>query len=525
VAPAAAYEARRALFDMLSRGLAVAFEPHTPGAYSALQGLIALSEDRKTSDGATAHGLSVYQVYSSDPIASSAQSAITFTSSELVHRAFRSKTLLDSSVAAFASVPELSECLARVANQPVWTVERTAGGQRHCVGIDLPPFAGDEFFHAHFRSSRWFAMTPLLHFLWHLLGPEGWILPEPRATFIIDDPNLHYRRYGYIDFEKLAKHAEAHQYHVTLATVPLDAWYFDRGVAGLFRTHKARLSLMMHGVNHIADELARGYSDQDALQLLSDGLRRIAAFESRADLKVDRVMAAPHGAFAESIADPMVRLGFEAACVSVGSLVRWNSGKQWSADLGLPFVQAFGTEGFPVFHRTSTNELDVRLSAFLGHPIIIATHHQDCVSNFALFESLASAVNEIAAVRWMTIADISRTNYLSRFENGVLHVKPFARQLTIPIPQDAVTLQLEPSPFSQAAAIDLRKKAANDEEISGICRYDVLNDALHVFFPPKEPVDYKQVRPARLGLWPITRRVLAETRDRVKPMLNFASAR
>ena len=236
-------------------------------------------------------------------------------------------------------------------------------------------------------------MVPLLHFLRELLGPDGWPLPEPRATFIIDDPNLHSRRYGYIDFERLVNHASAHNYHATIATVPLDAWYFDRNVAALFSTHKQRLSIMMHGVNHVADELAREYTEAEALQLLATGLRRITEFESRAGVKVARVMAAPHGAFPEPIADPMVRLGFESACVSIGSLIRWNLGSIGPLDLGFSFAQALGTHGFPVFHRTSTNQIDIRLSAFLGHPIVIATHHQDCASNFALIEKLANMVN------------------------------------------------------------------------------------------------------------------------------------
>ena len=528
VAPAAAYENRRPLFDMLSSGLAVTFEPHTPGDYGGLQGLIALSEDRGAVNGAMEHDLSSYQVCSSDPVSFSEQSAIRFTSSTLVHRAFRNKSLADSSLVNFARAPKSSECLAQVDNQPVWTVERTGSQLHHHVGIDLPLFTPGDFFHGHFRASRWFAMVPLLHFLRHLFNPDGWKLPEPRATFIIDDPNLHRRRYGYIDFEKLAKHAATHNYHATVATVPLDAWYFDREVAALFRAHKQRLSLMMHGVNHIADELARSYTEEDALELLAAGLRRIAAFESRSGVAVGRIMAAPHGAFADSIADPMLRLGYEAACVSIGSLVRWNSGKHWPAELGLPIGQAFGSRGFPVFHRTGISETDVRLSAFLGHPMIIATHHQDCISNFARFETLANMVNEITTVRWMTIEDISRTNYVSRVENGVLCIRPYTRRLTVPLPRDVVALQLQSSAFCPEITIDLRTHSSNATqatEAHGPFQYSVSNNVMQIFFPPRDPVDYKQVDPMRLGLWPVARRLLVEVRDRVKPMLSFASAR
>jgi hypothetical protein len=507
---------------MLSSGLAIDFEPHVPGEYAGSHGLIGLPEDQEATNEAASQGISTFQLCNSNRTPVSQQSAITFTSSELVHRAFRNGSLCDPSLESFSQVPEASECLARVDNHPVWSAERTGNLLRYYVGVDLPEFPAGAFFYSSFRASRWFAMVPLLHFLRDLLGPNGWLLPEPRATFIIDDPNLHSRRYGYIDFEQLVNHASAHNYHATIATVPLDAWYFDRKVAALFNSHKQYLSLMMHGVNHIADELARGYTKEEALELLATGLRRIAEFESRAGVAVARVMAAPHGAFPETIADPMLRLGFESACVSVGSLIRWNSDKHWAADLGFPFVQSLGAQGFPVFHRTSTKEIDIRLSAYLGHPIIIATHHQDFASNLALIETLANMVNGISAVRWIPIENISRTNYLSRFDKGELQVKLFTRRAEIPLPDDAVALLLQSSPFSRETSIDLRKEKSGD---NGICQYRISDNMLHIFFPPKEPVDYKQVDPMRLGLWPITRRLLAETRDRVKPVLSLASAR
>ena len=396
----------------------------------------------------------------------------------------------------------------------------------HRVGVALPPFTANDFFHIHFRATRWFAMVPLLHFLRHLLGPECWKAPEPRATFIIDDPNLHHRSYGYIDFEALAKHAAAQNYHATVATVPLDAWYFNRDVAAFFRQHRQQISVMMHGVNHIADELARPYTEDDALALLAVGLRRIAAFEARSGVKVDRVMAAPHGAFSESMADPMLRLGFEAGCVSIGSLLRWNSGESWKADLGIPIAQALGSQGFPVFHRTNTSETDVRLSAFLGHPVIIATHHHDYVSNFARIESLAKMVNDISSPRWMTIEEISRTNYLASVESGVLRVTPYARRLSIPLPQGASAFQLLPSPFCPEITIDLRGRSVADTnfDTGGPLQCSVSNNVMQIYFPPSDPVDFREVNPMPLGLWPVARRLLAEGRDRAKPMLSFAAS-
>jgi hypothetical protein len=526
VAPATEYQLRRRLFDMLGSELEVSFEPHTPDDYEGLQGLIALNGAAEAAREAALRNVSCYEVNLSQPISSAAQSAITFTSSATVHRAFRGKTLADASLINFSAVSDSFESLAKVGEQTVWAVEQQGNQEHHWVGVDIPEFTERDFFHNHFREQRWFAMVPLLHFFRQLLGPHGWPAPEPRASFIIDDPNLHHRSYGYIDFEKLANHAAAHNYHATIATVPLDAWYFDRKVVDLFQTHKKHISLMMHGVNHVADELARSYQEQDALSLLATGLRRIADLESRSGVAVARIMAAPHGAFAEFIADLMVRLGYEAACVSIGSLLRWNPEKMWPPDLGFSMAQTLGTLGFPVFHRIGISETEIRLSAFLGHPVIIATHHQDCVSNFARLESIANIINEASNVSWMGIEDISRTNFVSQLQNGILHVWPYSRRLAVPLSSEIGEVEVCRSPYCGAFTIDLRNHRRDGTEASADnvpARYIILNNTMEIFFPPSSHVDYNQVARKSAGMWPIVRRLLTEARDRTQPILSLAS--
>ena len=528
VAPASEYELRRRLFDMLSSRLEVSFEPHTPGEYQGLRGLIALAGAAEAARDASLCNVSCYEVILSQPIPVAAQSGITFTSSLAVHRAFRGKTLADSSLINFSRVPDSFESLARVGEETIWAVEQQDGQEHYCVGVDVPVFTEKDFFHNHFRELRWFSMVPLLHFLRGLLGPDGWPAPEPRASFIIDDPNLHYRSYGYIDFEKLANHAAAHNYHATIATVPLDAWYFDRKVVDLFQTHKKYISLMMHGVNHVADELARSYEEQEALSLLATGLRRIGDLESRSGVAVARIMAAPHGAFSELMTDLMLRLGYEAACVSLGSLLRWNPERVWRPDLGFAVAQSLGTLAFPVFHRTGLSEIDIRLSAFLGHPVIVATHHHDCVSNFARLKSLANMVNSIARVRWMGIEEISRTNFVSKTQNGTLHIWPYSRHFIVPLSPETTEVEVCGSPFCGGFTIDLHKHRRDGIEVAVHnipARHKISNNSLEIFFPTRNAVDYLQVESKSVGLWPIVRRILTEARDRTQPILSLASAR
>ncbi len=525
MAPAAQYEFRRQLFDALSSMLPVTFEPHIPGDYAGLRGLLAMPAGEAAVRGASEHNISSYQVLVSDLVPFTPTSAVTFTSSNLVHRAFRNKTIADESLTNVSRVPDSIESLATLGDYPIWAVERSGDQECHKVGVDLPAFARNDFFHNHFRAPCWFSMAALLHFLRSLLARAGWPTPTPRATFIIDDPNLHSGSYGYIDFENLVKNASAHNYHATIATVPLDAWYFSSEAASLFKSNKKHISLMMHGVNHIADELAQSYAEPSALNLLATGLRRIATFEERSGLSVARIMAAPHGAFAEAIADPMLRLGYESACVSIGSLLHWNPDKHWPTDLGFSMAQPFGKQGFPVFHRTGICETDIRISAFLGHPVVIATHHQDCVSDFARLNSLANKISEIDEFQWMGIEDISRTNFLSKTENRTVHMWPYTRRFTVPISPEIADVEVHHSAYCREFTIDLRDQRQNESGHSARNKdffYRVLDEELQISFPPAQPLDYKQLRGRRIGVWPVIRRMLTETRDRVRPMLSVA---
>jgi hypothetical protein len=285
---------------------------------------------------------------------------------------------------------------------------------------------------------------------------------------------------------------------------------------------------MMHGVNHLANELARPYEEQDALSLLATGLRRIADLESRSGIAVARIMAAPHGAFAEFMANLMARLGYEGACVSIGSLLRWNPEKLWPANFGFSMAQPLGSSALPVFHRIGISETDIRLSAFLGNPVIIATHHHDCVSNFARLESMANIINEATDVRWRGIEDISRTNFVSKTQNGMLHIWPHSRRLTVPLSTEITDVEVCRSPYCGGFTIDLRNprrdgtQAALDDVPA---RYRISNNTLEIFLPASNTVDYRQVESKSAGLWPVVRRLLTEARDRTQPILSLASAR
>ena len=70
-------------------------------------------------------------------------------------------------------------------------------------------------------------LLPLASFLLRVAEASG-LKRAPLAHILIDDPNLHRLRYGYLDFEELLARSAAEGWHMAFATIPLDSWFVDR---------------------------------------------------------------------------------------------------------------------------------------------------------------------------------------------------------------------------------------------------------------------------------------------------------
>jgi hypothetical protein len=151
----------------------------------------------------------------------------------------------------------------------------------------------------------------------------GWEPPPTRATFIVDDPNLHWWSYGFVDFRRIADDAREQGYHLAVATIPLDAWLVHPGVARVFRERRDELSLLLHGNDHTRGELEWPPTAEDATVVVAEALRRIHVLERRARLGVSRLMVAPHNRCSEQVMRAMVRTGFEGLCHASRRPVRW----------------------------------------------------------------------------------------------------------------------------------------------------------------------------------------------------------
>ena len=374
-----------------------------------------------------------------------------------------------------------------------------------------------------------------MHFLGQVLGADGWTPPPLRASFVIDDPNLHWSSYGFLKYGELVAHATRHGYHVGFATIPLDGWLISRRAAALVRENPAALSLLMHGNDHVARELGRLRDAGEAEAAIAQALRRIAALERRSGVVVERVMAPPHGACSEAALRAMFGLGVEAACISrpypwrdalpaPTALAGWNPAELVAG--GLPVLPRY-----PIGHPRE----DLALRALLGQPLILYGHHGDFAQGLDLFAQAAGDINGLGDVRWGPLGAIARGNYATRQVGEVLHVRMYARRVDVEVPAGVRALRVvAQAPHGGPAWRRLIHAGGGASGTVDMSFEDGLgiSEALPVSalggvelaLAPDRPLDPALLAARGVRPWPCLRRALVEGRDRVQPLLRARAA-
>jgi hypothetical protein len=521
--PRIAFKEHHAFLSILGEAIGLNFEAREVGDFAGLTGILVFSDSECDVDACRSSGLSLLQFHIAGLQRPVETKTITFANSDALHPSFRGQTLDDPSLTGFHRLDRDADILARIDGLPVWARERSRERSLHTVGIDLPGCAPDGFFQQFFRGRAWFAVLPLLAFLRDCIPTDSWAKAEARASFIIDDPNLHATSYGFVDFRNLARHAEQHNYHASIATIPLDMWYTNATAAATFRDNRTRLSLLLHGVTHVSNELAQECTTEDALAILADGLKRAERFERKSGLTVARVIAAPHGAFSEHFASAMELLEFEGACVSVGSLLRWNPQRRWPADTGWSLAQAMGDGALPVFHRIGPSDIEIRLLLFLGQPVIVTAHHQDCAMNYRQFENVAATVNAISKTRWCSVGEIARSNYYSQVAGSALEIFLFSRKVSLELPPGTSSLKFKPTPVCATdISIPLKLFEGPNKQVvieNLALNWDGATNQVSVRVTPLRTVAFREQKRRPIPWWPLLRRFLTESRDRSLPLV------
>jgi hypothetical protein len=518
VFPAAAVDAHPRLLAALQAACAVRFRPFREGRGDA-GGVIAFARGDQFELPITAPGVPVF-IAAADTGTEGRREAVQLADDAALDRRLRGIVLHDRITAPVGPAAGPAAVLAATDVAPVWTV--TAGATPvHSVRSVLAELEPGQVLWS-MLSARPIAFVAVVQFLRSISAHLDWRAPELRATFMFDDPNLRWRSYGFIDYRRLVAHADTHGYHATMATIPIDGARAHRPTAELFARRSDRVSLLVHGNDHVKDELHAVRDDTAAVTVAAQALRRIVRFERHSGVRVDRVMAPPHGRCSERMAAAIGAVGFDALCAE--HPLPWTD-QLPPDDLLSAWRPAEFVQGCAVIPRMplGSSEASIALRAFLDQPLVIYGHHQDLRDGLDRLAEVEAVVHRLGDVRWTAMADIAHSNCALRVDGGVATIRPFSRRVRITLPADVETLEIE-------APADLRAPAALDGwSLDGgpVLSFDerhpapCARDAWLTLHGPRDVHPDSVPAPA----WhprPKLRRVAVEARDRALPLTTAA---
>jgi hypothetical protein len=516
VFPGRAIADRARLFGALQSAFAVSFRPYVDDRDDA-DGVLALATGPEVRLPAELEGCRrpLFLASGRAPAAGDREEVRLLSDSEIDQR-LRGITLVDQLVAASEPVERGNVVLASARSGPAWTLSSTEM-PRHTVRSVLAEIEPDQVLWS-MLSKRPIAFVALIQFLRSLPGSVPRDSPPLRATFMFDDPNLRRRSYGFIDYQRLVRHADDHGYHAAMAMIPLDGSRAHPAAARLFTSRPDRLSVLVHGNDHVREELRALCDPRSATAVAAQARRRIARFERRSGVRVDRVMTPPHGLCSEETTRALGAVGFDALCAE--HALPWSEHLP-SADVLAAWRPAEFVGGCAVIPRMplESSAASIALRAFLDHPLVIYGHHGDLAHGPEKLAEVADIVNGLGDVRWLSMGEIAATNVEHCVLDEHMIVAPLARRIRVAPPAAVRTLTVEAprdllgdgrlagwslpggpvTPFGEA----VRCRPGGDLRIVVHGHEDV--DASRIAAPPWRP-------------WPRLRRAVVETRDRAQPI-------
>jgi hypothetical protein len=419
--------------------------------------------------------------------------------------------------------------LATSDGQPSW-IGRAGTTADTLVSTAPAELAEGEALRERLAPGRCLALLALVHFL-RSLAPQARRPPSTlRATFVIDDPNLHWTSYGHIGYEVLQRHAQAHGYHVSVAMVPLDGWLAHPRAVRLFQRHADQLSICVHGNDHRGPELGMVCSSADGTALAAQALARAREFERRTGVAIDKVMVPPHEALSESAARGLLAGGFEAVCAS--RPYPWIDERSARSPLAAPpergALAAWSSReivagGLPMLLRAGFNapREDLVLRAFLGQPLILYGHHDLLADGPEVLSDAAAAIDALGDVRWSSLAGVARAGVETRLAAPTFAVSLLARRACFSVPAGARELRLDAAALRPAAGAQIQVRQgdraamlspAADPPVFELAGDETVETAL---LPEAELL---RQRAAKGQLGPLLRRAISESRDRVRAL-------
>jgi hypothetical protein len=518
VFPRAARERRRRLFDALEQALDVRFVGRDPGEHRELRAAIAWGGHRLP---AVPH-LQVQQTTETP----GPPRSIRLHREPILDRRLHGREVTDGAAAGPAAlIPSAQErVLASEQGRPLWVADQQQPASQRAV-LGPEELRDDEVLRDRLCDGRFLGLLPIVELARRAVETRRWQGPALGASFLLDDPNLHWPTYGHVKFQDLAQDALLHEYHVGMATVPLDAWMVHPSARAAFARHPDQLSLIIHGNEHVRRELARRRSDDDALALARQALDRATTLERRARLSVGRIMAPPHGVCSPQMGRALLQAGFEALTVS--RAYPWLEHPPADRPLAGWWPAEFVTGGLPVIERRPlrASPAELVMLAYLDHPLIVFGHHDDVAEGPERLREIRDQLAALGPIRWSSIERLARRNFATSQEQSTLRVRLFSRRVELDVPEGVERLVVElpghPCPERELVACGTEHALPGEAiPVHGGPHRLALRHYGEDLYSAGGP--YR--RPA-IPVWPIVRRGMVEARDRSRPVLDRIAAR
>jgi hypothetical protein len=524
--PRSAFQLHHRLLASLTELYPVDFLPEGETGFDHLDAAVFFCDQEAVANQAFERGVSSL-VFRRSPnlIRLSATASVGFSGHTTLHPAFRNAQI---PLGGLTDVAELTavqgdSTLASHDSLKLWVRRSNGNAELHTVATELPSLPSDRLLWEFLRPEGWLAPLPLLHFVRRITAGIDWSPAPQHACFMFDDPNLHSIKYGYLDYARLADHARGYNYHAAIATIPLDAWYAGRKAVDVFRRHGKYLSLLMHGNDHVKNELGCDSNESDVLRMLAQALRRVTQFERRTRLRVERVMAPPHGGCSDSVLAQAARLSIEAVCTSAEPLA--SAQKRISLPLAFGLLPAwFGPGCFPVIRRWDMvyGLIPLRLAAFFGQPIVAYGHHQDCAEGFGALAQIATALNSWGKTIWTSLETTLSGNCRIMRDNELMHVQVWSRNVTVPVPERVshVIVHATVGGAPDQGTIWVASSDGQAQECTPGVPFRVAGPGgLRLRINSGDLIDPATVGRPGYRLWPAVRRALSMGRDRLMPVV------
>jgi hypothetical protein len=523
----------KATLDALGEALNVSFERRTFGDDQDIDGWLVIGADRKLACEISLATRPCYVTLDETELVScGTSSTIAFANRAEVAAVLRGRNVTAEDAAGAKALPHWLLDVVPIAFKDgwaVWAIQERGHCVHQYVALSPPELKQGQALFNHFGGQRMACLLPLVLFVRALTEDHSWKPPPLQATFMFDDPNLHTTSYGFIDYLEMIRRAAADNYHVSLSTIPLDSWFVHESANAIFRQNTDRISLLCHGNDHLPNELGPSQSREAIEGLLRQAIVRIARMEARTGLEIARVMAPPYGACSETALSEMALVGFEAVCVSCGSLHHHNSEAAWTRTIGMkPCDMIAGLGIIPRFGLSKHWRNEVLIAALLHRPIVPVTHHQAVADGYGVLDEMASFVNSIGNVKWRDTKSISRSLYSQRCEQKTMEVRMLNKRVSVPVPPETTEIRVE-RPWLEGLAEEplFWRAMSRDGQWNVTAGRETIavqsGATIEIASGLAGATQYERRSAWPPRLTPIARRLLTESRDRALPSIHRAA--